>query len=139
MSWPSFSKCKFPFSSWARRFAAATQQTKSVSTSRDFFIIWSSHIHKTNPPNPGNFTKQINEVGAKIVIVDKESIDSVKEACKGVHHSVQFISVGEKVPGTVNFEDLLQDDCSGKHKKEKFSIPGQQSFFMQKYNYKTGI
>jgi hypothetical protein len=61
----------------------------------------------------GNFTKQINEVSAKFVIVDKETIDSVKEACKGVHHSIQFLSVGEKVPGTVNFEDLLQDDGSG--------------------------
>jgi hypothetical protein len=62
----------------------------------------------------GNFTKQINEVRAKFVIVDKETIDSVKEACKGVTHSIQFLSVGEKVPGTVNFEDLLQDDGTGK-------------------------
>jgi len=51
------------------------------------------------------------------VILDKETIDSVKEACKGVHHSIQFLSVGEKVPGTASFEDLLQDDGSGKLKK----------------------
>jgi hypothetical protein len=68
----------------------------------------------------GNFTKQINEVNAKFVIVDKETIESVKEACKGVHHSIQFLSVGEKVPGTVNFEDLLQDDGTGKFKRKPF-------------------
>jgi hypothetical protein len=62
----------------------------------------------------GNFTKQINEVRAKFVIVDKETIDMVKEACKDVTHSIQYLSVGEKVPGTVNFEDLLQDDGTGK-------------------------
>jgi acyl-CoA synthetase (AMP-forming)/AMP-acid ligase II len=33
-----------------------------------------------------------------------------------VHHSIQFLSVGEKVPGTASFEDLLQDDGSGKLK-----------------------
>ena len=48
------------------------------------------------------------------MIVEKETIDIVKEACKGVHHSIQFLGVGEKVPGTVNFEDLLEDDGSGK-------------------------
>jgi hypothetical protein len=70
----------------------------------------------------GNFTKQINEVRAKFVIVDKETIDSVKEACKGVHHDIQFISVGEKVPGTLNFEDLLQDDSSGNGNFANFFI-----------------
>jgi hypothetical protein len=112
MRWPSFSRCKFPFSSWAVRSAAATQQTKSVSNSA-FYLGDLSFIKKIT----GNFTKQINEVGAKFIIVDKETIDSVKEACKGVHHAIQYLSVGEKVPGTVNFEDLLQDDGSGKHKR----------------------
>jgi hypothetical protein len=57
--------------------------------------------------------------------VDKETIESVKEACKGVHHSIQFLSVGEKVPGTVNFEELLQDDGSGKLKKHIFFVGSQ--------------
>jgi len=56
------------------------------------------------------------------VILDKETIDSVKEACKGVHHSIQFLSVGEKVPGTASFEDLLQDDGSGKLKKSFYIL-----------------
>jgi len=116
MRWPSFSKCKFPFSSWAEQSAAATQQTKSVSK---FHHLFRKYLIKKII---GNFTKQINEVGAKFVIVDKETIESVKEACKGVHHSVQYLSVGEKVPGTVSFEDFLQDDGSGKLKRKRIFL-----------------
>ncbi|XP_059468310.1 uncharacterized protein LOC132192385 isoform X2 [Neocloeon triangulifer] len=60
-----------------------------------------------------NFIKQINEVKAKFIIVDNESIENVREALKSIDFPVQLISVGaEQIPETVHFCQLLKDDGS---------------------------
>lgn len=56
----------------------------------------------------------MNHVKPKFVIVDSATVDKVKVALKDYHQDVQLISIGEhKVPGTVHYTELLEDDGSG--------------------------
>lgn len=56
----------------------------------------------------------MNHVKPKFVIVDSKTVDKVKVALKEYNQDVQLISIGDqKVPGTVHYTELLNDDGSG--------------------------
>lgn len=60
------------------------------------------------------YAKQINLVRPKFVIVDSFTVDNLKAALKQYDQDVQLISVGvNKVPGTIHYSELLEDDGSG--------------------------
>lgn len=60
------------------------------------------------------YAEQMNHVKPKFVIVESATVDKVKTALKEYHQDVQLISVGEqKVPGTIHYSELLEDDGSG--------------------------
>jgi hypothetical protein len=56
----------------------------------------------------------MNQLQPKFVIVESSTVDKVKTALKEYNQEVQLISVVEqKVPGTVHYSELLEDDGSG--------------------------